>query len=404
MTNRIPLSAEIVKLAQLRCRTTGVDVKQELARQIAQEAIYSLDPELDLLIEEDQAYSREDKLISLLDVNDLVVNGLRLDVRLLSEDGRVSIPRHLVATSYMSGGTLAVAIGADRSAAVVGFVPHSDWELQDKHANAKDEKLVFRVSSRAFDLGAQISAIAGSTNGASKKASARSSIASSDLEEFSSNKSEMALTKQRDIVDYVLNHEESWAELPTGLSRAFVKHTLTRVSIWNQKLEKLAESVQPKFHKLSKEELKSTIARIGEKFGGQPESMSFRKEMLLTLTREELSRSLHGDAFARAYKMVEQVFSGRVVGDIINEAVKSKTAMDLALTIKKQRQKVANFIDASSDELSLAMRQLALQPVYATHSQSEEEGIESVNEALSYLDACELAEGLRDLVLSTPVA
>jgi hypothetical protein len=50
------------------------------------------------------------------------------------------------------------------------------------------------------------------------------------------------------------------------------------------------------------------------------------------------------------------------------------------------------------------MRQLALQPVYATHSQSEEEGIESVNEALSYLDACELAEGLRDLVLSTPVA
>ena len=140
MTNRIPLSAEIVKLAQLRCRTTGADVKQELARQIAQEAVYSLDPELDLLIEEDQAYSREDKLISLLDVNDLVVNGLRLDIRLLSDDGRVSIPRHLVGTSYMSSGTLAVAIAADRSAAVVGFVPNSDWELQDKHANAKDEK------------------------------------------------------------------------------------------------------------------------------------------------------------------------------------------------------------------------------------------------------------------------
>jgi hypothetical protein len=394
MTNRIPITAEVFKMAQQRCRTTGCDVRQEAARQIAEEAILSLDPELDLLIDEDAAFSRDDRLVSTFDVNDIVVNGVRFDVRLVGEDGRVSIPRYLAGTSYIDGGTLAVSFAGDRNAAVVGYVPRSDWDLQDRHAGAREERLIFRIASQ-FDLEKQLPAILSAHTPGERKYSR--AVHSSDVAQFCGQRQEMRLSEQRDFVEAVLNNEDCWTDLQVGISKPFVRRTLTHASIWNQKLERLAESVHPRFHRLSKEEVKASIARTGERLGGQSDSPQFRKEMLLNLAREELSHVFSGESFARACRLVEQVLSGRAVIDVLKETVKTKTAIDLALAIKQQRQKVTNFIDATSDEISLAFRQLALQPVYATHSGSEQEGVESVNEALKLLDVCELAENLKEL-------
>ena len=393
MTNGIPLTAEIVKMAQLRSRATGCDVRQETARQIAAEAILALDPELDLLIDEESAYSSDDRLLATFDISDIVVNGVRLDVRVLAEDGRISVPRYLVGTSYMYAGTLAVAFNPDRSAAIVGYVPRADWELQDKHAGPKEDKLVFRVGGQ-FDL-SKLPTILSSVQNNEQKFY-RANIHSSDIAQFCGHRQEMKLSKQRDFVETVLHNQTYWNDLESGLSKAFVKRTLVHASVWNQKLENLSEKLLAKFKKLNKEEVKLVIARMGERVGGHIESNQFRRDILLNLTREELAHTLHGEQLLKANKLVEQIFAGRSVVDGLKELVKSKTAMDLAMTIKRQRQKLAGFVEASSDEIAFAFRQLALQPVYATHSQ-ESEGVESVNEALMLLEAAELAEGLKAL-------
>ncbi len=390
MSNRIPITAEIVKLAQLRSRATGGDVRQEMARHIAQEAILELDPELDLLIDEDASYSKDDRLVSTFDVNDIVVNGTRIDVRLVGEDNRISAPRHLVGTSYMDGGTLAVAFHPDRSASIVGYIPRSDWDLQDKHAGPKEDKIIFRAGT-TFDLNAELPNIVASSK---ESRTAKYNFHSSDIAQFCGARQDMKLAKQREFVEAALHNESSWTELQSGLSKAFVRRTLTHASVWNHKLETLAETLQPKFNRLSKEELKGAIAKMGEKLGGQPESSRFRKELLLQLTKEELAHSLSGEQLKKASNLVEQVFAGRSVVDVLKDTVKSKTTIDLAVAIKRQRQKITNFIEASSDEIAIAFRQLALQPVYATHS-TNPEGVDAVNEALELLDACELAESLK---------
>ncbi|MBX9685179.1 MAG: hypothetical protein K2X27_00680 [Candidatus Obscuribacterales bacterium] len=395
MTNGIPITAEIVKLAQLRSRATGCDLRQETARQIAQEAIMELDPELDLLVDEEAAFSRDDRLLSTFDLNDIVINGSRFDIRVV-EDGRVSIPRYLLSTSYMNLGTLAVAFHGDRSASVVGYVPKSDWELQDKHAASKDDKVIFRVGSAHFDLSSRLQELLSSANHESRARRAHP-VHQSEINQFCGHRQEMTLSKQREFVEAVLANESSWADLQSGLSRSFVKKTLTHASVWNHRLDSMAQSLQSKFNKLSKDDIKVTLAKVAEDFGGQFDSPRYRKEMLLRLTREELSRSLKGEQLAKAARLVEQVLSGRPLIDAVKDSIKSPMAIDLALNIKRQRQKLTNFIEASSDEISLAFRQLALQPVYATHSQTEGEGVESVNEALSLLDAGELAESLKSL-------
>lgn len=393
MTNGIPLTAEIVKMAQLRSRATGCDVRQETARQIAQQAILELDPELDLLIDEESAYSSDDRLLATFDLSDLVVNGVRLDVRVLADDGRISIPRYLVGTSYMNGGTLAVSFNADRTAAIVGYVPRSDWELQDKHAGSKEDKLVFRING-PFDLSKLPAILASVQHNESRNH--RANLHSTDIAQFCGHRQEMKLSQQRDFVDAVLHNQNYWSDLESGISKVFVKKTLVHAAVWNQKLENLSEKMLPKFKNLNKEEVKKVIAKIGERVGGHIESAQFRRDILLNLSKEELARSLAGEQLHKANKLIEQIFSGRSVVDGLKELVKSKTAIDLALSIKRQRQKLAGFVEASSDEIAFAFRQLALQPVYATHSQ-DSEGIESVNEALKLLEAAELAEELKAL-------
>ena len=412
MTNGIPITADMVKLAQLKSRATGCDVRQELARLVAQDAIMNLDPEFDLLVDEDAAFSRDDRLVATFDANDLVVNGARFDVRLVGEDSRVSMPRFLVGTSYMNAGTLAVSINGDRTASVVGFVPRSDWDLQDKHAGPKEEKLIIRVNGQ-FDLAATIRAAAsaqshadggsgfgpGSRSGSSTGAQGHKkphTPHANEIHAFMGNRQEMKIEAQRQLVESVLTNEETWKDLQSGLSKQFVRKTLNHAAVWNSKLEKISEAVQPKFSKLSKDEVKNLIARLGEQLGGQAESPSFRKEMLVRLTREELGRSLKGEALKKANAVIDQIFAGRAVLDVVKDSVKNKAAIDLAVAIKGQRQKFTNFIEATTDELSFAFRQLALQPAYATHSQSDD-GLEAVNEALKILDACELAESISSI-------
>lgn len=394
MTNRIEITPEMVKLAQQRIRATGGDVRQEIARHVAQEAVYALDPEHGFLVDEDTAFSRDDRLVSAFDVNDVVVNGARFDVRIVGDDGRVSLPRYLDCAAYMSAGTLAVAINPDRTASVVAFIDKADWQLQDKNLRNED-KLVLRADRGDFNFEKVLEKAVSRGHEAEHHASPPTH---NDLQRFVGNRGEVPIDQQRKTVDSALSNPDCWNDLSgvvAAWSKPSIRKTLTHASVWNYKLERLAETVQPKFPKLNREDIKLIIARTGESLGGQAESPQFRKELLARLTKEELSRNLQGEQLRKASAIADQVMSGRSMRDAVNDFVKNSHAVDLALTIKRQRQKVVNFIEATTEELSSALRTMALQPVYATHSNKE--GVESINEALKLLDACELAERAKEL-------
>jgi hypothetical protein len=395
MIHEVEISPEIVKLAQNRTRSMGATLADELARNIAQEAVYGVDPEAELLIDEDKAFSNEDALIAAFGVNDVVVNGVRVDVRPIDEEGRVAINRALLNSQYMTAGTLAVQMNGTLHGKVVAFIPAAEWATLD--AGAGDQQKVYvrpRIESN-FDLGSTLGGMHPAQGGERQAAPQPF-----DLATFVANPSEIAVKRQREIVQGTLSHPEVWPQLNKVVSvwsKGAVRRLLDDASEWNRRVERMVDKLAPRFKRTNRDDIKKVVARIGETLGAQPESGDFRKALLSTLTREELSHSLGGQALRKASDVAEAVLSGRAVTDALKDVAKNPVAVELALQIKKQRNRVADFMDATAQELSGAFQQMALQPVYATHSQDPQAGVESVNEALKMLDAGELAESLKVL-------
>ena len=180
-------------------------------------------------------------------------------------------------------------------------------------------------------------------------------------------------------------------------SRGLFRRVLSSGAAWNQRLDRISEKLGAKFNKLSKEDVRTLAAKIGEAFGGQPESSEFRQALLVVLTREELARSLPASLLQKASAAAESVLSGRAVADAVKDVSKNRVAVDVAAIIKRGRQQISGFVQASAEELASAYTQMALQPVYSTHSQDPQAGVEAINEALTMLEAAELAERIAKL-------
>lgn len=395
--NNVAITPEMVKLAQRRCRVTGSDIRQEIAFNAVLESILNLDPELGLIIDEEAAFSADDKLVAAFAVSDIVVNGFRFDIRLLGDDGYVVLPSYLFGQIYLSEGSFVVSVNGDRTASVVTYVPRSDWELQDKHG-AQEERILLRPHKGKFELSECFTSLSDQH----KKAvpPVLPTADSSEITRFIANRHEMKMEDQRALVDAVLADKNSWQYLTSALltySKPALKMTLTQASLWNQALENVLAAVGPKFGKLDSDEIRKLIAAVGEQWGGQPQSPRFRQELLNRLLQAELAKSLQGEKLQAASQVAKQVMAGLPALEAMKSLVKNKVTYDLASVIKKQRQKLHNFMDATSDELAFAFGQIALQPAYATHSQDNESGLEAVNQILGCLDACELAERLKEL-------
>lgn len=395
MIHEVEISPEVVRLAQNRTRTMGATLADELARNVVQEAIYNSDPEHELLLDDEKAFSNEDGLVAAFGVNDVVVNGCRYDVRTIDEEGRVAINRGLLNDIYMNAGTLAVQMNGSLQGKVVALIPVSEWQTID--ANAGDQQTVYlrpRIDSD-FDMAAAMVGIAPAAEAQSKPAPAPFDVAS-----FVANPSEVPLNRQRQIVEGTLSHPETWPQLEKVVatwSKGAMRRVLDNASEWNRRVEKMVDKLSPKFKRVERDDIKRVVARIGETLGGQPESSEFRQALLSTLTREELSHTLGGQALKKASDVADAIFSGRAVNEAVKDIARNPVAIEIATKIKRARNRAADFVDASAQELSGAFQQMALQPVYATHSQDPQAGVESVNEALKMLDAAELAENLKDL-------
>jgi hypothetical protein len=398
MTTQVAISPEIARLAQRRTRPLGASLAAELARNIAQEAILDLDPELGLLVDEEAAYSHVDALVSAFAVNDIVVNGNRFDVRTVDEEGRIAVSRALVGTRYFQRGTLVVRLDSAISGSVVGFVSADNWQRLDN--NATDQQMVFMKAAAGaeFDLGAKLQEI--TEQPAPALMSPPKPPEMFELATFIANRQELIVARQRQIVEGALARPETWTQLESVVShwsKGLFRRVLTSAAVWNQRVEKITDKLASKFNRLKREDVKALVAKVGESFGGQAESADFRKALLAVATREELSHSLAGSLLQKAQTVAEGVLSGGAMTDAVKDVAKNKAAVEIAGIIKRGRRKISGFTAATAEELSGAYSQLALQPVYSTHSQDPQAGVEAINEALTILEAGEIAERIAEL-------
>jgi hypothetical protein len=396
MFNEAKISKEVVRLSQFRTRETGVPLKDELARQVVQEAIYNADPEAGLLLEEDTAYSSNDSLVSAFGVNDVVVNGKRLDVRAVEEDGRVTIARELIGTRYMTAGTMAVSLDKNEGGKVIGFIAAVQWEAADREAGQQSTVSLKASAEGEFDLAKTIVGASAAAGAAPEPAPGPT-----DMMKFMTNKADIAIEAQRKMVSSTLANKQSWIQLSEVLStwsKGKVQTVLADGATWNHRVEKIAELAAPKFKRLAKEDIERVVAKLGETYGGQPESPAFRKALISTLTKEELTKLVSGATLKKASEVADAVLNGRAVTEVVKEIARNPVAVQIAGHIKRNRDAMGEFVDATTQEILGAFPQMSMRPVYTTHSaMASGHSLEPINEALKMLYAGELAKNARAL-------
>lgn len=394
MSNRVEFSPEIVRLAQARAQESGSNLANELARLAVEEVIMNADPELDLVIESENALSSIDSVVAAVGANDVVVNGRHIDVRAIDEDGYVEVSKALVGTPALSSGTLVVALDGRTGGKVVAHVKAGSWLNAEQGTSDTEPVRVDVEQADDFDAVATISGICQRVHIPLDKTKLPET---SDLEKFLNQPNSMILARQKQMVTALCAKSELRdiaREIKVDLSRGVVNRMLRAESTWNRRTEEVVDKLAPKFKSLTREELKKHVTMTGEELGGQPEAPAFRKALLKRVSADELSVRLGGTAASKVRSLYEQIISGKSASEAVKSIIKNNVAVDLASAIKAKRGKVEGFFAATAEEIGAAFQQLALQPAYATHS-SKDEGIDSINEALVLLEAGDVAESVR---------
>jgi hypothetical protein len=397
MNNQLEISPEVARLAQQRVRATGTVLSQEIARLILEEAILQLDPEFGFMVESDVAYSANDALSELLGVNDIVVNGVHIDVRAVTDDGAVTVPRGLVIPHYLTAGSITVVLDSISSGRVAGHVTATQWRAADAAAARNETAISVPVSPAPTNLVTLLNGILASS---SAPQTPESAIPDNKRLLSLANGTEIPINERRELVQSVLTSEEAQdrlAQIYQVWSKGKLRQILASGAEWNRRVESIVARVSAKFSALPSEKVRQVVLRTGESFGGQPEAPEFKRALLDSLGREELLRRVKGADMAKVTQLVERVLSGKSVSEAVGSIINNKVAVDLAMSIKKQRRNIEGFVAATADEIGMAFQQLALQPAYATHSRDPQAGVETINEALSLIEAGEVAEQLRQL-------
>jgi hypothetical protein len=391
MHKPVAINPEIARLAQQKARLLGTSPGNEVAKAVLEEAILNLDPELDFLLDPQAACSEHEVLAQTFGVNDLVVNGRHVDVRAINPDGQVSVDRALIDTAYMDGGTLVVKLDGPFTGAVVGHVTADLWRQADACAGESIFTSVSITSSPLLDLAETLKLICSSVPG--QYSLSPQLVSDTDCIEVVSGKFDITL-RRRVFSQALVNADvrQKLTQASKVWSNAGVQRILGAAAVWNSRAEKMSERLAAKFTRLPLGEIKSIIAKAGETYGGQSESPAFRRAVLQLLVQAELLTRLKGMDLAHINQVIDKVFSGQPIVEAVSEFVHNKIAVQVAVAIKQQRKKVEGFMNATAEEIGTAFQQLALQPVYATHSRDVEAGVEAINQALVMLEAGELAQ------------
>lgn len=395
---QIELSPEVVRMAQMRASRQGLQFRQELARLVAEEAVIDLDCELGLLLENELSMNQSDVLAAGLGVSDIVVNGHRLDVRAIDDDGEVVITRALVGSPYLSMGSLVIKLEGVHCGTVVGHISAGAWLKAEDGLRDADP---IRVSAPNGDSNFNFAEfMVELTNKAVLNLPSASKLANfkSDVNELINDKSRLIVARQKQIFSYLCSHwsEETMAAVEAigyKLPASRVTKVLLSAGRWNAVVEKASEKLAVRFTKLSQDEIRSQVMSVGERFGGEIKAPAFRRELLQQLAASQLARSSTLPVNV-AQSVLAKVLAGVSAADAVKQLVKNAVAVDLALSIKNKRQATIGFMAATADEIGMAFQQLALQPAYATHSAGDS-GVDSINEALALLTATDMAETIK---------
>lgn len=393
---QIELSPEVVRMAQIRANRQGLQFRQELARLVAEEAVIDLDCELGLLLENELSMNQSDVLAASLGVSDIVVNGHRLDVRAIDEDGEVVITRALVGSPYLSMGSLLVKLEGVHGGTVVGHLSSGAW-LKAEDGLRDADPIRVPVSLGDFNFAEFMVEL---TNKAVLNLPGASKLVNfkTDVNELINDKGRLIVARQKQIFSYLCSHwsEETMAAVEAigyKLPAARVTKVLLAAGRWNAVVEKASDKLADRFTKLSKDEIRHQVMAVGERFGGEIKGPAFRSELLQQLAASELARSSTVPVNV-AQSVLAKVMAGVSAADAVKELVKNAVAVDLALSIKNKRQAAMGFMAATADEIGMAFQQLALQPAYATHSAADS-GVDSINEALALLSATDMADTIK---------
>ncbi len=393
---QIELSPEVVRMAQIRASRQGLQFRQELARLVAEEAVIDLDCELGLLVENELSMNQSDVLAASLGVSDIVVNGHRLDVRAIDEDGEVVITRALVGSPYLSMGSLLVKLEGVHGGTVVGHLSSGAW-LKAEDGLRDADPIRVPVSLGDFNFAEFMVELTNKAvinlPGANKLVNFKT-----DVNELINDKGRLIVARQKQIFSYLCSHwsEETMAAVEAigyKLPAARVTKVLLAAGRWNAVVEKASDKLADRFTKLSKDEIRHQVMAVGERFGGEIKGPAFRSELLQQLAASELARSSTVPVNV-AQSVLAKVMAGVSAADAVKELVKNAVAVDLALSIKNKRQAAMGFMAATADEIGMAFQQLALQPAYATHSAADS-GVDSINEALALLSATDMADTIK---------
>jgi hypothetical protein len=445
-SGRIALSDELVRMAQKREAEHGVNLENELARMVAEEAILAIACEDDfaaqagLMLEDSASISQSDVLAAAVGANELVVNGRQIDVRPLqaatvpavSAVSAVSIDRILVGTPYLAHGSLVVALdraSTGTSGRVIGYITPNAWlKAEAAQKNSGSQLISLDVQSQsdsnidaAFDLKAVLAQICLMP---SFKLPSMSRIddLKGDLTTLVNDRASLISARQKQIFAYISTNWQSDIDdllplvesVPVKLSPAKLAIVLRQSSLWQGRSERLLQKLSERFAAIDPAALRQIVAEASAMHGSQVTAPRFRRSLLARLVAMDLSaknaKSPLKAIFAtnKAQNLVEKLLAGEAGAglkpeaaiDAVKHVVANHVAVDLAFHIQKQREnlkKVKDIVAASAEELGFAYGQLALQPAYATHSQTEESGVDSVNEALVLLAAAGEASRLQSL-------
>jgi hypothetical protein len=414
-SNEIELSLELIRLSQARARDHGVRLDNEVARQVAEAAIIMLPEDLGLVLDDSATMSQSDVLSGAVGVNDLVVNGRQIDVRPLGQadtgDQAVSIDRVLIGSPYLAQGSLVVRLDKSRPGVgcAVGYVTPSAWLKAEEAQKGLELITIPATLSPDFDLAQWLVEV--SQKPIIKLPSmSRISDVKADVGELVNNRDKLISARQKQIFAYL---STNWTpdtldlveSVPVKFSLAKMQRILGDGAQWHGKVDRLVEKLALRFPELGKDELKSRVLQAGERYGSQLGAPRYRRALLAELVALEMAthntksnaKSPILASLSKAQALVEKVLSGISAVDAVKNVIGNQVAVDLAFAIQKQRavQSISGLVAATAEELGLAYGQLALSPAYATHSNSEESGLESVNEALVLIEASKRAEGAK---------
>lgn len=404
MNNLISISPELVRMAQKRYRNS-TQLKNELARLAVESYIcQTIDPELDILIDEGASMSRSLNLSAVLGVNDIVVNGHRLDVRAIEDDNKVFVNRTLVGSQYLSLGTVVVRMHSLFSASVIGFIGAGVWmkgedaqkgnrvEVQLETSPEAEKNYDFTVALQGH-LAKQVVKLPDMSHLKDVKAEVNGLLNDSE---------HLISARRKQVFNHLCAHwDDETCDMVDSIKLSgsdMISHVLSDAARWNATVERLCDKLAPRFQSLSRNEIRDQILKQGELYGGQFAAPSFRSGLLSGLAQSQLKAD--GKQLApKVQTIMTKIMAGGTALDAVKQLVTNKAAVELAGVIKKERNKVSGFVAASAEEIGMAFQKLALQPAYATHS-SADGGIESINEALVLLEVGEMAQAMVDLELS----